>query len=1129
MQILHLLLALPTTRERERVTPAQNLSSYKSSKYQTYKETSVITDNDSASVIVSKDSTSVIASETLVKRGNPQCNTANIDCHENPSGFSRNDDGRVDCHEFANADSSNDGNYCHIEQSEVSQSNNRDTSLSAKPQYDKDDKTKFDNVKSSLLALQRNAWQSTIKNIGGNPQCDTETIDCHENPSGFSRNDDGRVDCHDSTLRADSRNDGNKTNPQKYIKLAQIDSIRTDSTQADSTPQAFDKPSRYNKLKSEPMGETITQKDLGRIVAYGSPDVKADSLGRYQSNAGTISKGIIDSSPSGNGDIGSILRLLPNVQFDNAQNRSTAQGEIDPANISISGGLYYQNNFQIDGLNINNDLDPHGETNNNINTLKGGQNQGFAIDTSLLESIVVQDSNISAAYSRFTGGVVEATVRKPRRSKSGINGWHANVSYQFTSSDLTSYHLDPSSEANFYTSSNENYQPNFHKHIIRTSTEGYITDKIGLVASFNTTQSFIPLASYPKSTANGQPYNGTGIGGTREQKRQSYNAYAKLNYDITDYLTLEAYLGYMPQTNTYFLNNAKDSFYRMDSGGIQSGIKLSYETPVGFWLNSLGYTRMENSRRSDKNYYISWYASSLHNWAYTNQNRAIEGGYGDMDTLQDTLTYKSDFTFNPLSVGFWQNVFRVGTEINYTKAQRNRLENVYFASGQPQNTNGNSCLNDDPFGIGQDFCSSGETFIGTAQNAWQGQYFQTLQVYQAGKTSLDSVAYGIFVEDDMKLDLDFSRAKIGEINARLGLRLDGDNYMSKHTLAPRFSLNYVTPAPKDYKTTLTFGANRYYGRNLFSYRLYDNDQNLLKSYTRTSADQPFVESTTTNNSTYRFDKLKVPYDDELMGGISQNLKIFKLDFKYIHREGRDEIMRRRRSTSGSNANNLPALEGYRSDYYIWTNDGKSESNIFSLTIQNLKPITTYGVSHHYLFAFDYTQTNRTYNLLSADEAYYQDTLIKYDGKIINYSDRPVENWARPFTLRLTTTHAFKIAKTKWLLNNFFRFRAGYERMVTLTRQDTRYDSAFSGNQYGKMRFPSAFSWDMRAGFEVDMWRGQTLYFNVDIYNVLDSKIKSTFANSAYQGNTAGSAFMGSAAVAVYEVGRQFWVQVGYKF
>ena len=35
-------------------------------------------------------------------------------------------------------------------------------------------------------------------------------IDCHENPSGFSRNDDKRVDCHKSTTFdkvADSSND----------------------------------------------------------------------------------------------------------------------------------------------------------------------------------------------------------------------------------------------------------------------------------------------------------------------------------------------------------------------------------------------------------------------------------------------------------------------------------------------------------------------------------------------------------------------------------------------------------------------------------------------------------------------------------------------------------------------------------------------------------------------------------------------------------------------------------------------------------------------------------------------------------------------------------------------------------
>ena len=123
------------------------------------------------------------------------------------------------------------------------------------------------------------------------------SVDCHEfslfDKSLNSRNDDGRVDCHESAS-TDSRNDGKQTNPQKYIKLAQVDSIRTDSTQIDSrqmdsaqndsnqtestnataestqidsAPQAFDKPSRYNKLKSKNDLEStnLQAKDLGKV------------------------------------------------------------------------------------------------------------------------------------------------------------------------------------------------------------------------------------------------------------------------------------------------------------------------------------------------------------------------------------------------------------------------------------------------------------------------------------------------------------------------------------------------------------------------------------------------------------------------------------------------------------------------------------------------------------------------------------------------------------------------------------------------------------------------------------------------------------------------------------------------
>lgn len=210
------------------------------------------------------------------------------------------------------------------------------------------------------------------------------------------------------------------------------------------------------------------------VVSSANADIET-----YQSGE-SLNRGVLDGNPSGNGDITSILRILPNVQYDNAQNRSTTPGEIDPANISISGGLFYQNNFQLDGFNMNNDLDPIGGgtvgSGGASQGLRGGRSQGFNIDTSLLESITVQDSNISAAYGGFTGGVVEANIRKARR-----DGFHANISYQYTSDKLTQYFIHENAESRFATSSDENYQPHFTKHLVKASAEGHVTKNLGLI------------------------------------------------------------------------------------------------------------------------------------------------------------------------------------------------------------------------------------------------------------------------------------------------------------------------------------------------------------------------------------------------------------------------------------------------------------------------------------------------------------------------------------------------------------------------------------------------------------------------------------------------------------------------
>lgn len=895
----------------------------------------------------------------------------------------------------------------------------------------------------------------------------------------------------------------------------------------------------------------------------------SDETKRYNSGS-VISKDLLDSTPSGNGDIGSVLKILPNVQFDNLHSKSATPGEIDPANISISGGLYYQNNFQLDGFNINNDLTSNLIGDNGVNGTgtKSSKSQAFSIDTSLLESILVQDSNIGAAYGGFTGGVVEAKIRKPRND--GL--WHGNLSYQFTQGNangfsLTRYIIDPEAEQNFLNSTSEYYHPKFTKHLIRASLEGFATQNLGVLASFATTQSFIPLFVSNPTTYT----SGTNAKTRKNQKRQNYNYFLKAYYNPSVNLNIEASVAYMPQYNSYFFSGgAYNADYVIESGGYQTGIKAMYQTPIGLSITSLGYAYQKSERSADSNYsyYALWFVSDGANYSRSDANAAAiytAANYGNMRQSVHIPTFKEEFLFNPIPAWRSEHHFALGVEFSYQSAVRQRLNPyVQFANDNnipvpsstpcpntPDNLGFIACINGKPFQNPNVAIRSNNTTYQqytessknqqvkdahTGVNSWAtgydnavAQYYNIItQYYGTKKIKLENFAYAAFIEDDVEWDLD----KFGGLNTRFGLRFEDDNYMDKNTIAPRFSFSYISPAPTKWQTTLTLGANRYYGRNLFSYRFLDFASPRI-SYKRdcASCDWYEIELNSSLNppftSSVKFNELKIPYSDEFMAGISNNLGIFNVNLKYIFRDGRDEIMRVRASRT---ADYQGTLSGYSTSYAVWTNEGASKSHIISLTLQNIVPIESFGVRHHYLLAFDYTQVNRSYNYYTSDEEDYRTNAdILYDGKVMKYRDRPVENFARPWTLRFNMTHSFEIWRTKWMINNFFRFRSGYDKMVQLTksRNPDLYDSSFLGDQFIKKHIPNAFTWDMRVGFEMRVYNAHTLYFNVDIYNVLNTRNLTTLTYTS--GDSYDTGFAYTNAVEAYDVGRQFWLQVGYKF
>lgn len=824
-------------------------------------------------------------------------------------------------------------------------------------------------------------------------------------------------------------------------------------------------------------------------IDIGTSTIEAKAYAPDFSGGEVIGREILDNIPLGNGDISSALKVLPNVSSNNASSTSQMPGEIDPANISISGGLPYQNSFLLDGFEVNNDLDPAGSNSNTQPRQRSGRSQGLNIDASLLDSIIVLDSNVSAAYGRFSGGVVEANVKKPRS-----DGFHGGLSYQLVRDKFTKYYTyDNSALGASANSTNENYQPNFHKHLVRANLQGNITQNLAFVASYATIRSYIPLSNTFRES--------------KEQKRVSDNYYMKLFYNPLESLNIEYNLSFMPQDNSYFTPNMRNSGYTMRQGGIQSGLKISWQNDFGLWTNQISYSHLENSRRSDANY-------------YTRINGG-EGQYGSVNQIQHNASFKSDFLFNPLDFGRFEHNFRAGLEAIYQKAIRDRIEDshMYIYAGNPVNLNGNSWNGlSDSFG----FISANAT-----------QYYNTMGIIKAGKTQFGTATYGAYIEDEIRIDL----GEVGEIKTRFGLRLDGDNYMKKHELAPRFSMSYISSAPREYQTQITFGANRYYARNLLAYRFYSDAINNRWAYYRCDPNDAWIHFTggaTTNlcsgsptiNSNLsngivktgnRLSDLEVPYDDEFMGAVSQNLGIFNLSLKYIHRDGKKQVTQ-----------NLVRQNNATS--YLWGNNGTSKSDIIALIFQNTAPIVTSGIHHHYLFALDWNNTKRSYNTHSAD--YDLDDYIIYNGQKIQYETMPPQKYNQPLTLKLATAHSYNIGRVKLSLNNFFTYKGQYQRIVldSIPNNESCNASNNTCKVFNDKKLGNDFNWDLRFGVEYEIFKlaqiAHIVYVNLDIYNLLGSKHLVTLSG---EDGVLLYGVPSNAAVLGYGIGRQFWIQVGVKF
>lgn len=783
-----------------------------------------------------------------------------------------------------------------------------------------------------------------------------------------------------------------------------------------------------------------------------------------------LDRRVIEALPRGNGDITSLLKIHPNVQFDSKVLQSAKGGEIAPADISINGAKFYQNSYMLDGMGISNHLDPATKTENMPHMLSGSA-FGMNIDSSLVCDIVVRDANVPVEFGGFTGGVVEAKTCEPKRAFGG------QLSYQTTRSSWMHAYVDERYK-DAYQNSSDSFlgQPKFTKQSWRLALEGKPTENSGLIGSFVQTESSIPLQSYQGGGAASPQNNLT-------ETRKLENFFVRGFWHPVSDIDLDMSLTYAPGEDRRYMNTWQNSGWTNRTGGMGANLGMAWRLDKGTLTQRVSWTEVEGSRGNEDATSSKWWlASPEKNWAAAGSN-AVEGGRGPQNQRERTATYFGKFDWNALQLGNFRHQFQAGLELSKTEAYYER-ESSFSYYEKPKDTN--SCIG--PDGVA-DFttCSLSAPYN---QPTWSGQFLSQRATYRAGRIEAEGYRRALFMQDEIQR---------GDVRLRLGLRYQNDDLSTKSGLAPRLAAFWDVFGDK--RTQFEAGLNRYYSYPLFAYQLTAGRRGLLYYETRASMASPWVYSSNVFDRD-RARPLENPYDDEAMLSLRQQWGGFSWTAKWVNRKGRKQVATQTVTDPGGSGNLL----------YYFSNDGKSDADTLSLTVTNTTPWKFAGTSTEAMFVLDQTQVTASH--LSYGETLDSNGLarmIRYNGTVMPWSDKPVDNYIRPWTARLLLNTEIPAARVR--IGNFLRYRAGYDQVVSVGSY------SYNGSNitdYAKRHFGGAMVWDLSATWSIPTGIAkQEAYTTVSINNVLDRKV------AMYDNGTS----LGG----LYEYGRQFWLEIGYRF
>jgi hypothetical protein len=615
---------------------------------------------------------------------------------------------------------------------------------------------------------------------------------------------------------------------------------------------------------------------------------------------------VLDSTQVGirtsSADANSFLRGLPNVQYqDDTNDEAGVEGQAilntRPQEVSISGGRPYENNFILNGIGINTITgteEPYGanagelsddDTSYDANRIYGLHSQTIFVPTDFVEQATVIDSNASARFGSFQGGVVEYTLKEPATDR-----LRATASVDYQNDAMVDYQLATEDGTN----PNEVDTPEFFKRKSAFSVTGPIMDNIAVIGQYSVTDAW---TNKPKAYIYGDELIES------ESKNQFYRLQANAETDFGLFKLEGMHTDYHQDFQSDNYRDLEiDTATQTYAGKLQNTYEFEDFALGGIPLANVSLTSKITASKSDtlnqsgddivRNWQSTYFRSgvrvfetSMLDWCRidptsTTSTACREGGLGsERRQGQERYTWSQD-----LSGDVFNGTFNAGYEFGYTQARRVRAKDYvnYTYRVIPSYASGSLNLWQNGNGITSFTCN-------TTEECYAEQFASSKGVWKAYDIKAQIMPANSYFELDQTFDW---------LNIRPGIRLDYDDYQGNLNIAPRLVAT-VTPIEQ---FSISGGYNRYYNAANLAYAIRDQQPRQI-SYSRNPSTTGVVGDFTTNpdQAYYSFDAtdLETPYTDEFTAAINFTDPLTDGDwrFRYIHRNSRAQYATAKASTN----------------------------------------------------------------------------------------------------------------------------------------------------------------------------------------------------------------------------------------